>query len=177
MEKFKQWVVTHKIVSIVIASVLVVGLTLAIVLPITLSNKHTYSENWLVSPTHHWHECTDKDCNKTKDNNTHDFDADGKCKVCKKIKSILAVEINDYSVSNNIGAFQQNWLTEYTGGCIYDLDLYNYEYFKYGEDGTSLTSLGDILPTEVGNYRVKVTYDGDDTYLPAEAIEDFSITE
>lgn len=36
MEKFKQWIVSHKLISIIIASALVVCIALAIVLPLTI---------------------------------------------------------------------------------------------------------------------------------------------
>ena len=37
--KVKTWIITHKVVSVVIAAVLVAGITLAIVLPVTLGGK------------------------------------------------------------------------------------------------------------------------------------------
>ncbi|MBQ9480560.1 MAG: hypothetical protein IJU84_00150 [Clostridia bacterium] len=49
--KVKTWIITHKVVSVVIAAVLVAGITLAIVLPVTLGGKKdngdkTYTVIW-----------------------------------------------------------------------------------------------------------------------------------
>ena len=46
--KVKTWIITHKVVSVVIAAVLIAGITLAIVLPVTLggkTNTATYTES------------------------------------------------------------------------------------------------------------------------------------
>lgn len=79
MGKFKQWIIAHKLWSIIIASVLVVGITLSIVLPIALSNKgstheHTYSEEWSYDETYHYHACTKKGCTATEDKAKHTFE-------------------------------------------------------------------------------------------------------
>lgn len=73
MEKIKQWIVSHKLWSIVIASALVVCITLAIVLPITLSHKHSYSEDWSTDATYHWHACEGKKCDEIKDKAEHTY--------------------------------------------------------------------------------------------------------
>lgn len=73
MEKIKQWIVSHKLWSIVIASALVVCITLAIVLPITLSHKHSYGEDWSTDATYHWHACEGKKCDETKDKAEHTY--------------------------------------------------------------------------------------------------------
>lgn len=101
MNKIKTWIITHKLVSIIIASVLVVGITLSIVLPLTLRHKHTYSEEWSTNAASHWHECTGKKCDKAKDNAEHTFiDKNNdtqywlECSVCgyqqEKIEATLA---------------------------------------------------------------------------------------
>ena len=55
--KIWAWVLKNKVVSIVIASVFVVGLTCAIVLPITLRHKHDFGTALQSNATHHWLEC------------------------------------------------------------------------------------------------------------------------
>lgn len=89
MEKFKNWIIAHKLVSIIIASVLVVGITLAIVLPLTLVHKHAFSESWSVDEAHHWHACVSEECEETKDYAEHTFVAKNdetkrwqECSVC-----------------------------------------------------------------------------------------------
>lgn len=73
MEKIKQWIVSHKLWSIVIASALVVCITLAIVLPIALSHKHSYGEDWSTDATYHWHACEGKKCDEVKDKAEHTY--------------------------------------------------------------------------------------------------------
>lgn len=69
--KFKQWILAHKLASIITASALVVCVTLSIVLPITLSHKHKYDEKWAYDATSHWHACIGEKCDKQKDNAEH----------------------------------------------------------------------------------------------------------
>lgn len=45
MKAFKDWVIAHKLLSIIIAAVILVGAASAIVLPIALSHKHDFSSN------------------------------------------------------------------------------------------------------------------------------------
>ena len=59
------------VVSIVIASVFVVGLTCAIVLPITLSHKHDFGTALQSNAIHHWLEC---ECGEKKDETAHIYD-------------------------------------------------------------------------------------------------------
>lgn len=175
MEKFKQWIISHKVVSIAVASVLVVGITLAIVLPLTLLNKHTFSESWTVNSAYHWHACTDEGCNETKDKAEHDFDSERKCKVCGKTEFYLEIEIEEIPIGADIRTFQAYWIVGCPDPDFLDTGYYGYEYFKYGEDGTTLIFVGTTFPTEAGRYQVKVTYDGDETYLPAEITANFII--
>lgn len=174
MEKIKQWIVSHKVWSIVIASVLAVGITLAIVLPLTI-HSHPFAEEWSVNSTYHWHACTNEECDKIKDKAEHDFDADGKCKVCNKVKFNLELNIGEDPVSPDTGAFQTSWIVGCPDSDFLDTGYYGFEYFKYGEDGKTLTFVGNDLPSVAGRYQVKVIYDGDDTYLPAEITADFTI--
>lgn len=178
MEKFKQWIVSHKLVLIIIASILVVSVALAVVLPITLSNRHTFSEDWSVSATHHWHSCVEEGCNKTNGKSEHDFDAARKCKVCQKTEFILELDPGDTPRSLDNGFFQIDWIVEHSGDSEYvDYSIYTCEYFKYSADRSTLTSIGKARPTEAGEYMVKVIFDGDEIYLPTEATTDFTIVE
>lgn len=178
MEKFKQWIVSHKLIAIIIASVLAVGIILAIVLPIAL-NQHTFSESWSVDSKYHWHMCTDEGCAKTKDKQQHDFDESSKCKVCQKTEFVLVLDAGDTPYEIGEGFFQTNWITTCSGGSEYgDINsYYTCEYFKYSADGETLTSIGDSAPTEAGRYMLKVVFAGDETYLPAEATTDFTVVE
>lgn len=69
--KIWAWVLKNKVVSIVIASVFVVGLTCAIVLPIALKHKHDFGTTFQANETHHWLEC---ECGEQKDAAAHIYD-------------------------------------------------------------------------------------------------------
>lgn len=73
MGKIKQWIVSNKVWSIVIASVLVVAIALAIALPLALRHKHEYSEDWSKDATCHWHACTGKKCDEITDKAEHTY--------------------------------------------------------------------------------------------------------
>lgn len=177
MGKFKQWIVAHKLVSIIIASVLVVGIALAIALPLTLVHKHTFSQDWSADASYHWHECTSESCDEKIDFEEHTFDDDNKCTVCQKTKSTLTLNVEDFTYGPDFEVFQASWIVDYSGGCELDTSIYSYEYFQYAEDGETKTSLGETLPKNAGDYQVVVTYDGDEEqgYLPTQASDDFTI--
>lgn len=178
MEKFKHWIVAHKVWSIIIASVLVVSIVLAISLPLTLANRHTYSEEWSVNSEYHWHACTDENCDVKANKAKHSFDSDGKCTVCQKSKFIFTVNIGDTPISSDdVVTFQSYWLSVSDSEYLDVGSYYEFEYSKYGADGTTLTFVGEDFPTEAGRYQVKVIFIGDETYLPAEATANFTIAE
>lgn len=80
----KNWIRSHKILSIVLACVIGVGVICAVVLPIALKHNHEYSNEWVSNETGHWHACTGKNCEQTEGFAAHvyDNDADTTCNVC-----------------------------------------------------------------------------------------------
>ena len=54
----KQFILTHKVLCIVLACVLLAGVTCAIVLPIALKHEHAYASEWSSDNTNHWHAST-----------------------------------------------------------------------------------------------------------------------
>lgn len=66
----KMWafIVKNKIASIVVASVLVVGVTCAIALPIALKHEHNYAKTWSHDAVNHYHEC---ECGEKQDITAH----------------------------------------------------------------------------------------------------------
>ena len=70
----KKWILSHKILSIVIACVIGAGAVCAVVLPITLSQKHKFSAEWTTDENYHWHECTTKNHTDTTEKIPHEFD-------------------------------------------------------------------------------------------------------
>lgn len=75
MKAFKDWIIAHKLLSIVIAAVIVVGAATAIVLPIALKHEHTFDAVWSNDGENHWHACTDEGCKVIIGKAAHTFTA------------------------------------------------------------------------------------------------------
>ena len=94
----KQFILTHKVLCIVLACVLLAGVTCAIVLPIALKHEHAYATEWSNDATNHWHAATCEHTDLKKDEAAHDFGegvTEGDvttytCKVCgfKKTETV-----------------------------------------------------------------------------------------
>ena len=69
----KSWILSHKVLAIVIACILGAGVTCAIVLPIALTPKHEFSAEWSTDETCHWHACTAKKHTDTTEKLPHEF--------------------------------------------------------------------------------------------------------
>ena len=69
----KSWILSHKILAIVLACVLGAGVICAVVLPIVLSNKHEFSTDWTADENYHWHECTTKNHTDATEKLPHEF--------------------------------------------------------------------------------------------------------
>jgi len=60
--------------------------------------EHIKLEEWSNNETHHWHICTNEDCDINFDEAEHDFDANEQCSICNYGTSItqsLNYELND----------------------------------------------------------------------------------
>ena len=128
MEKIKQWIVAHKVWSIVIASVLVVAIALSIALPLALRHKHTYSEDWSTDASYHWHACTGKDCDSTSDKAEHTFVDNSndtqywlECSVCGYEQEKIDATVDSTTLANALdfkdadGNDYTNWQAEKIG--------------------------------------------------------------
>ena len=69
----KSWILSHKVLAIVLACILGAGVTCAIVLPIALTPKHEFSAEWSTDETCHWHACTTKKHTDTTEKLPHEF--------------------------------------------------------------------------------------------------------
>ena len=69
----KSWILSHKVLAIVLACILGAGVTCAIVLPIALTPKHDFSAEWSTDETCHWHACTTKKHTDTTEKLPHEF--------------------------------------------------------------------------------------------------------
>lgn len=159
MGKIKQWIVAHKVWSIVIASVLVVSITLSISLPLALRHKHTYSKDWSADATYHWHECTGKKCDKTKGKEEHTFvDKNNdtqywlECSVCGYQKDLVTATLTDATQYNNAMQFK-------------DAEGNHYKNFDMivmrGLSESSRTKAYQYTVTETAAYRYSIASDGD----------------
>ena len=70
MKKFWAWILKHKVASIVIASIVAVGTTCAIVIPIATRHKHDFGSDLKHNDTHHWYLC---ECGAEKDRLEHGY--------------------------------------------------------------------------------------------------------
>ena len=87
--KIWTWILAHKIITIVVASVLVVGTTCAIVLPIAL-HEHSYATEWSSDAENHWHDATCKHEEEKIDLAAHTYTnaCDTACNVCGATRTI-----------------------------------------------------------------------------------------
>ena len=69
----KSWILSHKVLAIVLACILGAGVTCAIVLPIALTPKHEFSAEWSTDEACHWHACTTKKHTDTTEKLPHEF--------------------------------------------------------------------------------------------------------
>ncbi len=69
----KSWILSHKVLAIVLACILGAGVTCAIVLPIALTPKNEFSAEWSTDETCHWHACTAKKHTDTTEKLPHEF--------------------------------------------------------------------------------------------------------
>ena len=67
----KNWILSHKILAIVLACVLGAGAICAVVLPIALAHKHEFSAEWSTDENYHWHKCLDEKCEEVADKAAH----------------------------------------------------------------------------------------------------------
>lgn len=92
MKVLKDWIISHKLLSIVIAAVIVVGAASAVVLPIALAHKHEFSAEWTSDADSHWHACAGKDCDEVDGKADHVYDnaCDDSCNVCGATRTVGA---------------------------------------------------------------------------------------
>ena len=70
----KNWILSHKILSIVLACVIGAGAVCAVVLPIALRHEHEFSAEWTKDENYHWHKCNGEKCDEISDKAAHVFD-------------------------------------------------------------------------------------------------------
>ena len=91
LSKIWTWIVSNKIIAIVAASVIVVGTTCAVVLPIAL-HEHSYADEWSCDAENHWHDATCKHEDEKSDSAAHTYAnaCDASCDVCGYTRTVGA---------------------------------------------------------------------------------------
>lgn len=69
----KNWILTHKLLTVILACVIGVGAACAVAIPIALRHKHEFSAEWTTDENYHWHECTTKKHTDTSEKLPHEF--------------------------------------------------------------------------------------------------------
>ena len=168
--KIWAWVLKNKVVSIVIASVFVVGLTCAIVLPIALRHNHDFGTELQYNATHHYLEC---ECGDKKDETAHIYD--------KEVAGTDYLHTEATATTNGVyykscvcGAKgTETFELEKTVATITNIQDLSTQYtsqqmtnptFNTNSDGTATfawyNSLNQLLPnapTSAGTYTVKIS--------------------
>ena len=142
----KNWILSHKILSIVLACAIGVGVICAVVLPIALRHKHEFSAEWSYDDTEHFHKCLDENCKTVSDKAAHVFDKE--------------VVVDKYIVAK----------ATYTEAAKY------YKSCLCGAKGTEIFNSGSSLSAKDNVINLKKgvtlgkTYDGEAYTLTAEEI-------
>ena len=142
----KNWILSHKILSIVLACVIGAGAVCAVVLPIALRHEHEFSAEWTKDENYHWHKCNGEKCDEVSDKAAHVFD--------KEVAS------EDYFAS----AATYTEAAKYYKSCV--CGAKGNETFSYG---SSLAAKENVVSLKEGVTLGK-TYDGTACILSDEQI-------
>ena len=197
----KSWILSHKILAIVLACVLGAGVICAVVLPIALAHKHEFSTEWTTDENFHWHKCKDEKCNEVSDKAAHVFDKETVSAMylaseatytdaAKYYKScvcgVKGTETFDYgsslSAKENVVGLKEG----VTLGKVYDGEacaLAAEDITRNGNGEVTVmyqrkggVDFGNTAPKNVGEYTVKVSVAATAEWKEAEKTFDFAIT-
>ena len=197
----KSWILSHKILAIVLACVLGAGVICAVVLPITLAHKHEFSAEWTTDENYHWHECKGEKCNEVSDKAAHVFDKEivsatylasdaTYTDAAKYYKScvcgVKGTETFDHgsslSAKENVVELKEG----VTLGKVYDGKAYALAAEEIARNGNGEVTImyqrkggvdfGNTAPKNVGEYTVKVSVAATAEWKEAEKTFDFAIT-
>lgn len=175
MGKIKQWIISHKFISIIAASVLTVGVALSVALPLTLSHKHVYGESWEYNETGHYHECECGHKSKTEGHNwgeeayensspsCHTF----MCSICGYVKEEDHEFESDTSIECLVCGYTRTETTLSFKSGSYSTKTYNGEVQTF--DKASLVSTNASLDSVIVEYSKKGTAEKVWTTEPKEA--------
>ncbi len=197
----KSWILSHKILAIVLACVLGAGAICAVVLPIALAHKHEFSAEWTTDENYHWHKCLDEKCEEVADKAAHVFDKEivsatylaseatytdaakyYKSCVCGVKGTETFEHGSSLSAKENVVGLKEG----VTLGKVYDGEAYALAAEEITRNGNGEVTVmyqrkggvdfGNTAPKNVGEYTVKVSVAATAEWKGAEKTFDFAIT-
>ena len=197
----KNWILTHKLLTVILACVIGVGAACAVAIPIALRHKHEFSAEWTTDENYHWHKCKDEKCNEVSDKAAHVFDKETVSatylaseatytEAAKYYKScvcgVKGAETFDHgsslSAKENVVELKEG----VTLGKVYDGEAYALAAEEIARNGngevtimyqrTGGVDFGNTAPKNVGEYTVKVSVAATAEWKAAEKTFDFAIT-
>ena len=197
----KNWILTHKLLTVIMACVIGVGAACAVAIPIALRHKHEFSAEWTTDENYHWHKCKDEKCNEVSDKAAHVFDKETVSatylaseatytEAAKYYKSCICgvkgAETFDHgsslSAKENVVELKEG----VTLGKVYDGEAYALAVEEIERKGNGEVTImyqrkggvdfGNTAPKNVGEYTVKVSVAATAEWKEAEKTFDFAIT-
>ena len=197
----KNWILTHKLLTVILACVIGVGAACAVAIPIALRHKHEFSAEWTTDENYHWHKCKDEKCNEVSDKAAHVFDKETVSatylaseatytEAAKYYKScvcgVKGAETFDHgsslSAKENVVELKEG----VTLGKVYDGEAYALAAEEIVRNGNGEVTImyqrkggvdfGNTAPKNVGEYTVKVSVAATAEWKAAEKTFDFAIT-
>lgn len=197
----KNWILTHKLLTVILACVIGVGAACAVAIPIALRHKHEFSAEWTTDENYHWHKCKDEKCKEVSDKAAHVFDKETVSatylaseatytEAAKYYKScvcgVKGAETFDHgsslSAKENVVELKEG----VTLGKVYDGEAYALAAEEIARKGNGEVTImyqrkggvdfGNTAPKNVGEYTVKVSVAATAEWKAAEKTFDFAIT-
>ena len=197
----KNWILTHKLLTVILACVIGVGAACAVAIPIALRHKHEFSAEWTTDENYHWHKCKDEKCNEVSDKAAHVFDKEivsemylasaatytdaakyYKSCVCGVKGKETFEHGSSLSAKENVVGLKEG----VTLGKVYDGEAYALAAEEITRNGNGEVTVmyqrkggvdfGNTAPKNVGEYTVKVSVAATAEWKEAEKTFDFAIT-
>ena len=197
----KNWILTHKLLTVILACVIGVGAACAVAIPIALRHKHEFSAEWTTDENYHWHKCKDEKCNEVSDKAAHVFDKETVSatylaseatytEAAKYYKScvcgVKGAETFDHGSSLSAKENVVELKDGVTLGKVYDGEAYALAAEEIARNGNGEVTImyqrkggvdfGNTAPKNVGEYTVKVSVAATAEWKEAEKTFDFAIT-
>ena len=197
----KNWILTHKLLTVILACVIGVGAACAVAIPIALRHKHEFSAEWTTDENYHWHKCKDEKCKEVSDKAAHVFDKETVSatylaseatytEAAKYYKScvcgVKGAETFDHGSSLSAKENVVELKDGVTLGKVYDGEAYALAAEEIARKGNGEVTImyqrkggvdfGNTAPKNVGEYTVKVSVAATAEWKEAEKTFDFAIT-